>query len=77
LHDIGLKYSYFEGIIRTKVDYMNVFEVVYYVYRHELSTDTKFRPQMRRKNNQISRSLLLNFKHKIDVQGVKIVYYDL
>ena len=27
-HDIGLKYSYFEGIIRTKVDYMNVFDVV-------------------------------------------------
>ena len=48
----------------------------YYVYRHQLSTDTVFRPQMRRKINQICSSLL-NFKHKIDDQGVKIVYYDL
>ena len=51
---------------------MNVFDVVL-LY---LSTDTKFRPQMRRIINKISRSLL-NFKHKIDDQGVKVVYYDL
>ena len=46
------------------------------VYRQKLSTDIDLPPQMGREINEISR-WKLNFEHKIDNEGVKIVYYDL
>ena len=38
--------------------------------------DIELPPQMGREINEISR-WKLNFEHKIDYEGVKVVYYDL
>jgi len=48
-----------------------------YVYHQKLSTYIELPPQMGREFNQISRWKLNFFEHKIDNEGVKIVYYDL
>ena len=43
------------------------------VYRQKLSTDIDLPPQVGREINEISR-WKPNFEHKIDNEGVKIVY---